>query len=96
MTVEINLKKPLPASLLNPNAVAKTAARFTFSDGVQVLSAPMPVEGEKSTYRLRVDGLQPSSLYTVRYEDSPEVTFKTYANQKDMNEAYKNRFGDHF
>lgn len=96
MTVEVTLAKPLPEHLLNPQAVAETAARFHFSDEVRVVSAPMPLEGEKNVYRLRVDGLQPASLYTVRYEDSKEVTFKTYATQKDMSEAYKNRFGDHF
>ena len=62
------------------------------------LSAEMtqPVPGEDKLYRLRVDGFSPETLYRIRYQDAEEQTFRTYRNDREMSEHYKNRYGDFF
>lgn len=96
LTVELKLAEPLPAEELAPDAIELARTHFRFSDGVEAVSAPMPVEGETRMYRLRVDGLQPNTLYTVAYENSRALTFRTYATQEEMDERYKGRYGDHW
>lgn len=96
MTVELRMKKPLPEAELQPDAVALARRNFLFSEGVTALSAPMPVAGEDNLYRLRVDGLAPDQMYMVRYGNSPELTFRTYPTQEEMDRNYKNRYGDHW
>lgn len=94
LTLELRLAEPLSAEELDPRAIDLAREHFIFRDGVQVLSAPVPVEGERNLYRLRVDGLEPSTLYMVRYRDSEEQSFKTYANAREMAEHYKGRYGN--
>lgn len=94
LTLEMRLAEPLSEEELDPRAIDLARERFIFSGDVLVLSAPVPVEGERNLYRLRVDGLEPSTLYMVRYRDSEEQSFKTYANAREMAEHYKGRYGN--
>ncbi|MDU0826241.1 MAG: hypothetical protein E7B03_01950, partial [Negativicoccus succinicivorans] len=96
MTVEVRMAKPLPADMTQPDAVALAQRNFHISDNVKIISAPLPVPGEDKLYRLRVDGFAPETLYRIRYQDAEEQTFRTYRNDREMSEHYKNRYGDFF
>ena len=96
MTVEVRMAKPLPADMTQPDAVALAQRNFHISDNVKIISAPLPVPGEDKLYRLRVDGFSPETLYRIRYQDAEEQTFRTYRNDREMSEHYKNRYGDFF
>ena len=90
------MAKPLPAEMTQPDAVALAQQNFHISDNVKIISAPLPVPGEEKLYRLRVDGFSPETLYRIRYQDAEEQTFRTYRNDREMSEHYKNRYGDFF
>ncbi|MDU2417614.1 hypothetical protein [Negativicoccus succinicivorans] len=96
MTVEVRMAKPLSAEMTQPDAVALAQQNFHISDNVKIISAPLPVPGEDKLYRLRVDGFAPATLYRIRYQDAAEQTFRTYRNDREMSEHYKNRYGDFF
>lgn len=93
--VEVVMDEPLTQEELMPKA--GTAPAFKFNEGVVMTGAPelQKVKDHDNTYRIPVNGLDEDIIYTISYKGQKPFTFKAY-DQQDMDERYKNRYGDYF
>lgn len=97
LTVEVVMAEPLTEAELDPIRWDPLKPEFVFSDGVDMMGAPVPqdVRGYPNTYRIPVNGLDTDIIYKVSYQGQKAFTFKAY-DEQEMEDRYKERYGDYF
>lgn len=97
LTVEVVMDEPLSKEEMDPLTFDSAKSKFHFNENVQMTGAPREkdVKGYPNTYWIPVNGMDEGVIYQISYGDQKPKTFKVY-DEEDMDQRYKDRYGDYF